>query len=98
MSAGITAAAQLRPRPSVIVVLTDGYTPWPQHPPKGTQVVIGALPKPSTPTTRGRHHRGHALSQSPRMASQSRLTSPRPGQSPKGAGIAIRPTPSKAAT
>ena len=29
MGAGIAAAAALRPRPAVTVVLTDGYTPWP---------------------------------------------------------------------
>ena len=29
MAAGIAAAAALRPRPALTVVLTDGYTPWP---------------------------------------------------------------------
>ena len=29
MGAGLAAAARLRPRPSVVVVLTDGMTPWP---------------------------------------------------------------------
>jgi predicted metal-dependent peptidase len=43
MGAGIEAAAALRPRPSVIVVLTDGYTPWPDRPPRGTRVVVGLL-------------------------------------------------------
>lgn len=43
MGAGIVAAAKLRPRPSVLVVLTDGMTPWPAEPPKGMQVVIGLL-------------------------------------------------------
>jgi hypothetical protein len=43
MGAGITAAAALRPRPSVIVVLTDGFTPWPAKPPKGIRVVVGLL-------------------------------------------------------
>jgi predicted metal-dependent peptidase len=43
MGAGIAAAAQLRPRPSVIVVLTDGYTPWPERPPAGIRVVVGLL-------------------------------------------------------
>ena len=43
MGAGIEAAARGRPRPGVIVVLTDGYTPWPNEPPKGCTVVVGLL-------------------------------------------------------
>jgi predicted metal-dependent peptidase len=43
MGAGISAAAALRPKPAVIVVLTDGYTPWPDGPPRGSRVVIGLL-------------------------------------------------------
>jgi predicted metal-dependent peptidase len=43
MGAGIEAAAQLRPRPSVVVVLTDGYTPWPDQPPPGIRVIVGLL-------------------------------------------------------
>lgn len=33
IAAGIEAAAALRPRPAVIVVLTDRFTPWPGRPP-----------------------------------------------------------------
>jgi predicted metal-dependent peptidase len=43
MGAGITAAGALKPRPSVVVVLTDGYTPWPAEPPVGMTVVVGLL-------------------------------------------------------
>ncbi len=43
MAAGIAAAAALRPRPALTVVLTDGYTPWPDLAPKGTRVLIGLL-------------------------------------------------------
>jgi predicted metal-dependent peptidase len=43
MGAGIAAAAQLRPRPAVTVVLTDGFTPWPDAPPRGMRVVVGLL-------------------------------------------------------
>ncbi len=43
MGAGIRAAAALRPRPAVTVVLTDGYTPWPAAAPKGMRVVAGLL-------------------------------------------------------
>jgi predicted metal-dependent peptidase len=43
MGAGIDAAAGLRPRPAVCVVLTDGYTPWPAAPPKGMRVIVALL-------------------------------------------------------
>ena len=43
MGAGIAAAAALRPRPAVTVVLTDGFTPWPDEPPPGIRVVVGLL-------------------------------------------------------
>jgi predicted metal-dependent peptidase len=43
MGTGIAAAARLRPRPAVIVVLTDGYTPWPDDAPRGSRVVVGLL-------------------------------------------------------
>ena len=43
MGAGIAAAVALRPRPNVVVVLTDGFTPWPVEPPPRTQVVVGVL-------------------------------------------------------
>jgi predicted metal-dependent peptidase len=43
MGAGIEAASRLRPRPAVAVVLTDGYTPWPDQPPRGMRVVVGLI-------------------------------------------------------
>jgi predicted metal-dependent peptidase len=43
MGAGIAAAAALRPRPAVTVVLTDGFTPWPDRAPRGTRVVLALL-------------------------------------------------------
>ncbi len=43
MGTGIAAAAALRPRPAITVVLTDGYTPWPEDPPRGMRVVVGLL-------------------------------------------------------
>jgi len=43
MGAGIAAADALRPRPAVTVVLTDGYTPWPDRAPKGMRVVVALL-------------------------------------------------------
>ena len=47
MGAGLVAAAKLRPRPSVVVVLTDGMTPWPAEAPKGMQVVVGIIGNPA---------------------------------------------------
>lgn len=43
MGAGLAAAAALRPRPAVCVVLTDGFTRWPGGAPKGIRVVAGLL-------------------------------------------------------
>ena len=41
MRVGIEAAARLRPRPEVVIVLTDGFTPWPNVPPRGMRVIAG---------------------------------------------------------
>jgi predicted metal-dependent peptidase len=43
---GIAAATKLKPRPQLIVVLTDGYTLWPDSPPKGTRVVVAVIAGP----------------------------------------------------
>jgi predicted metal-dependent peptidase len=43
MRAGLVGAAELRPHPDVIVVFTDGYTPWPAQPPPGTAVIAALL-------------------------------------------------------
>jgi predicted metal-dependent peptidase len=43
MRKGLDAAAALRPQPHVIVVLTDGWTPWPDRPPAGASVIVGLL-------------------------------------------------------
>lgn len=40
MAAGIAAAADLRRRPDIIVVLTDGWTPWPEPPEWARTVLI----------------------------------------------------------
>lgn len=39
MRVGVEAAAQLKPTPHVCVVITDGYTPWPDAPPVKMKVV-----------------------------------------------------------
>ena len=52
MGAGLAAAAALRPRPTVVVVLTDGWTPWPPAPPAGCLVVVGLVgAKAADPST-----------------------------------------------
>lgn len=43
MRVGLAAAAELRPRPDVVIVFTDGYTPWPKNPPAGAAVVTALL-------------------------------------------------------
>jgi predicted metal-dependent peptidase len=47
MRVGIDAALKLRPRPHVIVVLTDGYTPWGDVPVRGVKVVAGIIGNPN---------------------------------------------------
>jgi predicted metal-dependent peptidase len=43
MGAGLFAAAALRPRPDLVIVLTDGHTPWPARPPGDVRVVVGLM-------------------------------------------------------
>lgn len=52
MRAGIAAAMQQRPRPQLIVVLTDGWTPWPERSP-GVPVVVGMLRAPHVDAPEG---------------------------------------------
>ncbi len=47
MRVGIKEALEIKPKPDVIIVITDGYTLWPTKPPKGTKV-IAALTCPNT--------------------------------------------------
>jgi predicted metal-dependent peptidase len=46
---GFEAVERLRPRPSVLVVVTDGQTPWPARPPRGMSVVVGLTRPAVTP-------------------------------------------------
>jgi len=39
MIAGLNAALALKPKPEAVIVLTDGYTPFPSHRPKDTAVI-----------------------------------------------------------
>jgi len=43
MRAGIDAAMALRPRPSVVIVLTDGRTQWPAGAPRAARVIVGVV-------------------------------------------------------
>lgn len=43
MGVGIAAAQRLRPKPELVIVLTDGYTPWPDDGPIGMDVVVGIV-------------------------------------------------------
>jgi predicted metal-dependent peptidase len=43
MGAGLEAAGALKPRPDLIIVLTDGHTPWPQAAPGGVRVIVGLM-------------------------------------------------------
>jgi predicted metal-dependent peptidase len=43
MGAGLEAASALKPRPDLIIVLTDGHTSWPQAAPGGIRVIVGLM-------------------------------------------------------
>lgn len=43
MGAGLAATTGLRPRPDLVIVLTDGHTPWPSEPPGKAKVIVGLL-------------------------------------------------------
>jgi predicted metal-dependent peptidase len=49
LRAGVDLAQRLRPRPDVLVVLTDGWTPWPEAAPAGMAVVAGLLSRAGMP-------------------------------------------------
>lgn len=49
MGVGIDKAAALWPRPDVVVVLTDGRTPWPPAGPRSARVVVGLLGATAAP-------------------------------------------------
>jgi len=43
MRVGVEAATKMKNRPSIIIVLTDGYTPWPTQRPNKTALVAGII-------------------------------------------------------
>lgn len=52
---GFTKALRARPRPDVVVVLTDGHTPWPSHRP-GCRTVVGLFRRESSWSERDPHY------------------------------------------
>lgn len=49
MAAAINTAAAARPKPAVIIVITDGHTPWPTtRPPNNNATAIAVLTEPDT--------------------------------------------------
>lgn len=49
MGVGINAAASRHPRPDIIIVITDGDTPWPKKGPAGIRVVVVLVGHGSSP-------------------------------------------------
>tara|TARA_Y100000310_G_C20626362_1_gene786121 strand:- start:400 stop:1623 length:1224 start_codon:yes stop_codon:yes gene_type:complete len=43
MRVGLAEAAKLKPNPDLCIVLTDGYTPWPESAPKGMRVIVALI-------------------------------------------------------
>lgn len=50
MREGIAAALRLHPRPSVVIVITDGHTPWPEAAPGGCRVIAAVIGDGGPPT------------------------------------------------
>jgi predicted metal-dependent peptidase len=44
LGVGIERASRLHPKPHIIVVITDGWTDWPEVPPHGVKVIVCILP------------------------------------------------------
>ena len=40
---GFEAISKLRPRPDILVVFTDGYTPWPKCSPRGMKTIVALV-------------------------------------------------------
>ncbi len=72
MGEGIAEAAALKPRPSIIVVLTDGLTPWPDEPPRGVRVIVGLIEGDSRAWAR--HRRGFGAEEPPSWARVVRIS------------------------
>lgn len=40
MGIGLSAAEKIRPKPQVCIVITDGWTPWPDRSPQGIKIIV----------------------------------------------------------
>ncbi|MCB0344954.1 MAG: hypothetical protein KDD66_07545 [Bdellovibrionales bacterium] len=45
LGVGIDEAGKLMPKPEAVIVITDGYTPWPEEGPKDMEVVVVVVSK-----------------------------------------------------
>lgn len=53
MRIGIDNALQRRPRPDIVITMTDGATPWPDEPTKVSLIIVlitNSDKRPPTPT------------------------------------------------
>ncbi len=50
MSAAFEAAVELKPRPDVFILITDGYTDWPVAAPKGMKCIVICLTEREVPS------------------------------------------------
>jgi predicted metal-dependent peptidase len=40
MGVGLAATERMTPCPEIVIVITDGYTPWPERPPRGMRTIV----------------------------------------------------------
>jgi predicted metal-dependent peptidase len=40
MGVGLAAVERTTPRPEIVVIITDGFTPWPERPPRGIRTIV----------------------------------------------------------
>ncbi len=72
MGAGIRAALALRPKPDFIIVMTDGFTPWPHAAPAGAKVIVVLVPDNRGLVGEGPKGWGRTISLKPRGKSSAR--------------------------
>lgn len=73
MGAGIREALRLRPKPDFIIVMTDGFTPWPHVAPSSAKVIVVLIPDVRGAIGEGPKGWGRTISLQPRGSSKTRL-------------------------